>query len=186
MTTYAERAINIKAAMAELKAQRTADTGKMMFDELALVSARVVENGATADGGSPGGYSEALVPYWYHGSSVKNADFNIKAKQKEILKAKGYFSSYKDWREINNRPTAFKNFSFTGKMWKSIKPIVLNADDLSTTYVFGSDDAEMQRLIDFNKAQSGDFLATSDSEFALLQKLNLQRVLNVFRKYKLA
>jgi hypothetical protein len=186
MPSISEFRANIQAAIAEIRANRERETTLMMLDELALIKARVINSGEKADGGNFGKYSEAKVPYWFHGSNLKNADFNVKKKQDELLKKKGYFASYKDWREINNRPTAVKNFSFTNEMWNGIEPIVVATDADSTSYVFGSRNADAQNKIDWNKRRDGDFLKQSPDERAMLARFNEQRVLKTLRKYDLA
>ncbi len=169
--------------MAEIRANRVRETSLIMLDELALIKARVINEGKKADGSTTGKYSQALVPYWYHGSSLKIAPFNVKNKQKELLKKKGYFASYEDWRDINNRPTAFKNFSFTGEMFKNIQPLVVANDEYSTSYIFGSKDADEQKKIDYNKSRDGDFLKQSEEEKALISRLNRQRIINIMQKH---
>lgn len=183
MPTIAEFRKRLQSAIKEIRDSRPRETALMLADELALIKARVINTGEKADGGKFTPYSEAVVPYWYHGSNLKNADFNVKNKQKELLKKKGYFSSYKDWREITNRVTAFKNFSFTNKMFHSIEPIMLANDENSTTYVFGSRDKEQQDKINWNKAQSGDFLKQSKEELDLLSRLNQQRIDRILTKH---
>jgi len=178
--------INLQRAIADIRANRKAETALILQDELALIKSRVVESGQNAAGGSFGKYSQAVVPYWFHGSNLDNADFNVKNKQKELLKKKGYFASYEDWREINNRPTAFKNFSFTNEMMEGIEPMVLADGNDSTTYEFGSDDKAVQDKVNWNKGQDGDFLKQSASERELLTKLNRQRIFKVFAKYDIA
>lgn len=149
--SYLVQAQNIKAALAELLASRQADTTKMMYDELALIKARVINDGKKADDSQREGYTPAY-----------------------LLK-----------RVKAGRPVAFKTFSFRGFMWKHVVPVVIANDAVSTTYVFGSDDEEGQRLINYQKAQAGDFLATSESEYQLLAQLNRQRVFNILRKHQI-
>ena len=186
--SYLVHADNIKKAIKELRDTRLEETGKIMHDDLALVASRVINRGLLSDGSSTGTYSDAKVPYWFHGSGEymkKNAAFDIKKKQKESLKKDGYFSSYKQWRAINNRPTAFKTFSFTGNMWKKIRALMIENSQEVTSYVIGSDDPEVEKVIAFNTAQSGDFLMQSDEERSLLTKLNRQRVFKILEKYNL-
>src|SRR5688572_19897873 len=175
--SYANHAKNLKAAIDELNNTREAETTRIMHDDLALVSSRVINKGLLSDGSSTGGYSEAVVPYWMQGGgdyNKKNAAFDIKKKQQELLKKVGYFASYKNWRQINNRPVAFKNFSFTGNMWKKIKALIVGSNKDSISYVIDSDDPEVSKLIAFNTAQSGPFLDQSADERALLKELNRQ------------
>lgn len=186
MATINEYRANIQRAIAEIRATREKETGLIMADELALIKSRVINEGETATGGSFGKYSQAKVPYWFFGSNLKNAAFNVKAKQEELRKKVGYFASYEDWRQINNRPVAFKNFSFTNQMWNTIRPQVIASDDVSTTFVFGSDNKDAQDKINFQKGQAGDFLAQSESERALISELNRQRVFKILQKHKVA
>lgn len=187
--SYAQHLRNIKACIAELQSSRADETAKIMADDVALVKRRVINEGKLSDGSSTGGYSEAKVPYWFHGGNEytkKHADFNIGNKKKELLKKVGYFTSYKDWREINNRPTAFKNFSFTGYMWKKVAAMLTNNTATTSTYVVGSPETDVQEIIDFNTAKSGPFLNQSDEEKELISRLNRQRVLAVMKKHNLA
>ena len=187
--SYAAHLRNIKSAIEDLQSGREAETTKIMADDVALIKRRVINEGKLSDGSPTEGYSEAVVPYWFHGSSEytkKNAAFNVGNKQKEGLKKFGYFFSYKQWRELNGRPTGFKNFSMTGNMWKKISAILFSIGKYSTTYVVGSEDQEVQKIIDYNSARSGPFLDQSNDEKELISKLNRERVLNVMKKHNLA
>lgn len=186
MPTINEYRANIQKAIAEIRANRKIETTLMMLDELALIKSRVINTGQSADGGSFGQYSEAVVPYWYLGSNLKNAAFNVRKKQEELLKKKGYFASYKDWREINNRPTEFKNFSFTNEMMNGIEPMVIQDGGDKTTYEFGSDDKDVQDKVNWNKARDGDFLKQSPQERELISRLNRERIFKVLKKYNVA
>lgn len=141
---------NLKRAIEELKATRTRETTLMMLDEVAVVKARVINTGESAEGGGFNPYSPA----------------------------------YKKLREKKTRPTAYRNFSMTGEMWKKVEPIVTESDDVSTTYIVNSTEDRAHKLIGYNKASGGgDFLLISDKEQALLHTLNRQRVLNILRKH---
>jgi hypothetical protein len=79
--------------------------------------------------------------------------------------------------------STFRNFTFTTAMWKSVVAKIIANTDVSTTYVIGSQDPELQERIDINKDRSGDFLKMSDEEQNLLHELNRQRVFKVLQKH---
>ena len=185
--SYADHARNLKAAIDEINATRLDETTRIMSDDLALVASRVINKGQLSDGSSTGGYSKAVVAAPKHLKNLARMGFsNPIAKSKEIQKKHGWFYSYETLRKETARPVAFKNFSLSGKMWKAIKALITDINAQSITYVIGSDDPEIQKLIDFNTAQSGRFLDQSDEEKNLISRLNRQRIYKVLVKHKLA
>ena len=185
--SYADHARNLKAAIDEIQATRLDETTRIMSDDLALVASRVINKGQLSDGSSTGGYSKAVVSAPKHLSSLARMGFkNPIAKSKEIQKKHGWFYSYETLRKETGRNISFKNFSLSGKMWKGIKALITDTTDKSITYIIGSDDPEIQKLIDFNTAQSGRFLDQSDEEKNLISRLNRQRIFKVLVKHKLA
>jgi hypothetical protein len=186
---------NLQRAIAELRANRKAETTLILQDELALIKQRVIETGQTASGGYFKGYSDAVVPYWYYAYSIKNyeakatprkgyfAGFNPEKALERLYAKTGYWASYKEWREVTNRPIEFKNFSFTQEMWGGIEPLILANDKDSTTYEFGSLVKAVYDKINWNRARDGDFLKQSAGERELITKLNRQRVFKVLDKY---
>lgn len=153
----------------------------MTLNMIALIKLRVINSGERADGGKFSKYSEALVPYWYFGSSLKNPDFNVKAKQKELLAKVGYFASYKDWRQINHRPTDMKNFSFTNALWASIVPVVVFETDGITDVEIRSNDTlyndtvipalSRREGINILEANPYELILLRDAELARLEKI---------------
>jgi len=185
--SYADHARNLKAAIAELNASRLDETTRIMSDDLALVASRVINKGLRSDGSSTGTYSKSVVPSPFYIPKLTRMNFtNPIKKLKDIQKTHGWFFSYETFRKETGRPTGFKNFSLSGKMWKGIKALIVGANSTSVTYVIDSDDPEASKLIAFNTAQFGPFLEQSAEERALISKLNRIRVLNVLKKYNLA
>jgi hypothetical protein len=95
------------------------------MDALAFIRNRVIERGINDDDQAFSPYSDKELPAFFHygrgyGSQVEAA---VKALDKENGN-KGV--SYKKVREIANRRTDIKNFSFTQAMWNniSVRPIV--------------------------------------------------------------
>ena len=158
-----------------------------MADDVALIKRRVINEGKMSDGSGTGTYSKAVTESPHYIPSLLRMNFtNPIKKLKEIQKKHGWHFSYDTFRKETGRPTAFKNFSLSGKMWKKVKAILSGTSTSSISYYVGSDDPETQKLINYNTAQSGPFLDQSDSEKNLLRSLNRERVMNVLRKYKLA
>ena len=185
--SYADHARNLKAAIDEIQANRLDETTRIMSDDLALVASRVINKGQLSDGSSTGTYSKAVTKAPHYIPDLVRMNFtNPIAKLKDIQKKHGWFFSYETFRKETGRPTAFKNFSLSGKMWKGIKALITDTTDKSITYIIGSDDPETQKLIDFNTAQSGRFLDQSDEEKNLISRLNRQRIYKVLVKHKLA
>ena len=185
--SYADHARNIKAAINELNSSRVDETTRIMHDDLALVSARVINKGLLSDGSTTGTYSQAVTKSPHYIPDLVRMNFtNPIAKLKQIQKKHGWFFSYETFRKETGRPTAFKNFSLSGKMWKGIKAMIVGSTTSSISYVIDSPDPEISKLIAYNTAQSGAFLEQSDDERALITKLNRIRVLNVLKKYNLA
>lgn len=79
--------------------------------------------------------------------------------------------------------SSFRNFTFNADMMKSISAVELANDEYSTTYILGSEDPQQQKIVNYNKKRSGDFLALSPEEQVLLHKLNRERVIKVLRKH---
>ncbi len=185
--SYADHAANILRAINELKATRVVECNKIMHDDLALVKSRVINTGKLSDGGTAGGYSQAVVPSPFYVKNLLRMNFTSPiAKLKEIQKKHGWHFSYETFRKETGRETAFKNFSLSGKMWKAVEAMITGQTNESITYELGSPDPEVQKLIDYNTAQSGDFLLQSPDERKLISDLNRQRVLRILQKHKLA
>lgn len=182
--SYINHAENIRRAIADLRANRLKETTLMVLDEIALIKRRVINEATSAEGGDFGGYSDSVVPGPYYIPKLVDMGFtNPIAKVKDIQKKEGYFFSYKAFRKHTGRRYDKKNFSLSGKMWKGVVAQVLSNTRDATTYVLGSDDPEIQEIINYNKNRDGDFLAVSKEEDALLAKLNEERVLNTLRKH---
>lgn len=195
--SYAQHAENLKRAIAELTATRESNTMKIMLDNIALMKARMINTGKFASG-EVKSYSDAEFPYWLFQKQIKNyrknatpreghfAAFNPVEKTKELYKKTGYWASYKEWREVTNRVTSFKNFSFTNQMWHGVKPIVIEKSPNSTTYIAWADEKDVIDKLQWNIARDGNILAFTVEETKLIDVLNQQRVFSILRKHKVA
>jgi len=152
----------------------------MALDTLALVKRRVINTGKDKSGRQFGKYSIKDVPFWFYFGKETNR--NNKAAVQELYNKHGYWASYKDWRDVNNLPTNFINFSFTNRMWNSLVPVVLVNNTNRTVVGIQAKTTKEEDKLKFQNARFGDILALSKSEEDLLRQLNLNRILGKFKK----
>ena len=98
------------------------------------------------------------------------------------LKKKGYFVSYTDFREANNRQTNFVDLTFTGRMWKETGAQVRANDLTRSLVVLDATSARSDRLIDFNSERYGNILRPSEKEIDMVNRANFERVLNKLKR----
>lgn len=160
----------------DLNSSRTAEYEVIVLDAMALVKKRVINQGIDADGNSFGGYSEAVVPFWY----ARGKD-GVSSNDVDRLKAKhGYFASYRDLREIKGLPTSNKNFSFTNKMWNSLEAFTIsNSGGKIVIGLRTSNDRD--EILEIHHSQS-EILNLSEAETKLVRQLSRQRILNAFKR----
>lgn len=93
-----------------------------------------------------------------------------------------YSRGYAEVRSSAGRPAGFKNFSFTGDMWKRIVPVLFSNTTDTTLIVFGSKDSFTQFKHDVNSQRENIAItALSKSELEFLSDLNEQRFLRILR-----
>jgi hypothetical protein len=121
-------------------------------DLCADIADRVINRGERGNGGRFTPYSTNKVPaFWYFGRSLNQsgeAKIRAAAKRKEGV-------SYKDFREANNRPTGFKNFSFSQEMWRGFGVKNVQFSGAIYTLEIGGQNAESQQKIDWMTGQEG-------------------------------
>lgn len=92
-------------------------------DITADVRARVQHKGLNEKDTRFSAYSDNILPvYFFEGKSRTGSDAAY-AKVKDLAKRKKHpgFASYKDWRTVNNLQVERKDFTFTGRLFNSIK-----------------------------------------------------------------
>ena len=163
-----------------LESERAETMLKNVADMLALVQARIINERENVKGGSFGTYSDAVVPFWFYRG--KDTRRNNQTAVDDLYYRVGYFASYQDWREVNNLTGDQINFSFTGEMWKSMKPIILQ--DKSGVVVIGwvLDDPEKDRLMGFHLGRFPDLLDLNARELKIMDTLNQQRLDSAFKR----
>lgn len=182
----------------EIEATREAEAMRIVGDALALVKRRVINTGTKADGSTFGDYSDTLVPVWffkdkesrsvsaydklYQAVKAGNKGAKVKRKsRKDDSEYTSYEASYEDWREVNNLPTDFKNFSFTGRTWQSVLPEITLKSDSRIVVTIQATDQEAIKKLEYVSAQSGNILEPSKEEVDLVfaaNNLRWEKVIN--------
>jgi len=178
--SIAEFVARLGNVIKDIESDREANATKIVLDSLALVKRRVINTGKDETGKEFGKYSTALVPFWYYYGKETNR--NNKTAVAELYRRKGYLASYKDWREVNNLPTAFINFSFTNKMWNSLTPVIVVTRESRTVIGVEASSAKEQDKLNFQNARFGDILALNKQERELVTLANNARILQAFEK----
>ena len=144
-------------------------------DIAALGTKRVIEQGKTADGGRFTPYSRKQIPaFFYVGKSRRgSADNEVKrkARKKETL-------SYSDFRQLNGLNVTFKNFEFTGSMWRNFRVLKVQRTGYKFTAVLGGAVPLEQNKINWLSAQEGrSIIEPSEAELKVVTD-NLNKWLN--------
>lgn len=144
-------------------------------DLCADVANRVINQGESADGGKFSSYSTNKVPaFWYAGRSLNaSGEGKVKAAAK-----KGEGISYKEFREFNNRPTAFKNFSFSQEMWRGFGVKKVESGGGVYTLVIGGKTKESEEKIGWMSGQEGgSIIAPNGDELKRLTATLTRKIL---------
>lgn len=171
----------LKSVLLELNGTREQSAAIISLDVLALLKSRIINVGKDHTGKKIGDYSTKEVPtYWYVGKEKR-----IGNAVERLKKVKGDTASYKDWRDVNNLPTAFKNFSFTGHMWSSIQPKIVARDQSSITIAFVANTENGSKKIQYALIKYPNLLTLNKTEEGLIIKSQENRLENVFKKHGL-
>lgn len=157
----------------DLEKERNNECLVISNEVLALVKRRIINKKVLADGEPLGNYSEALVPYWFYQGKETNRD-NAKAVA-ELFEKKGYFASYKDWREINNLPTDAINLSFTNKMWNTMKAYVVESKLFKVAISFKPTKKPEQDKLGYHLERWPDLFRMTAQEIEFVKKANTER-----------
>lgn len=134
------------------------------LDLVQEIADRVIETGQTADGGKFTPYSERpALAFLYFGESLNQTG---EAKVRRAAK-EGRAISYKEFRQFNGRPVAFKNFSFSNQMWRSFGVIrVYGSGTIATVEVGMKDEEAAGKLADNNRREGRNIIEPSAAELA--------------------
>lgn len=96
-----------------------------------------------------------------------------------------YSKSYLEYKKKEGKYKGFVDFSFTNRMWSSIKVVSpKNELDLGIAVIKATTPEESEKLSKNTKTR-GDILALSENEKKKLVHIYEQGILNIFRKNKL-
>lgn len=165
LTEIQNRLKNLSSAVAVAGADLCAD-----------IAQRVINSGEKAEGGKFSPYSTKEVPaFWYMGRSLNaggEAKVKAAAKKKEGV-------SYKQFREFNNRPTNFKNFSFSQEMWRGFGVKKVESKGGTYTLVIGGKTPESEEKIAWMSGQEKvSIIAPNDEEKQRLLRVLTNKVIN--------
>lgn len=145
-------------------------------DLCADIADRIINRGQNDEGAKFSPYSTKQVPaFWYMGRSLNAAG---EAKVKAAAKKKQGVS-YKEFREYNNRPTNFKNFSFSQEMWRGFGVKSVEQKGGTYTLVIGGKTKESEEKIGWMSGQEGgSIIAPSAEEKRRLLQTLTNKVIN--------
>lgn len=173
--------MKLEAVLVDLRATRATSAMLISKDAIALMKRRIINKGKDENDKKIGDYSQAVVPVWMY----KNKEKRVANAVEKLVKKKGYFASYRDWREVNNLPVEFKNFSFTGHMWSSVSPIIVEQDEASVTIGMAATTANGAKKLQFVIAKHPNILNLSKSETELISKTQTKRILAAMERHGL-
>lgn len=131
----------------------------------ALVVRRVLSSGEGPTGAKFSPYSDnGLKPF-----KLLNRSLSAGAESRFRNELKKGLVSYKKFRELNNRKTGFKNFEFSGEMWRKFGAVESQAGEDFFLVVFGGLSEEAQKKINFSSEREGlEIIAPSPEEVEIL------------------
>ncbi len=168
------------ATIIDIENSRDANAVKIALDSLALVKRRVINTGVNEKGSKFGNYSKAVVPFFYYYGKETNR--NNATVVKELYERKGFWASYRDWREVNNLPVEFINFSFTNRMWSSLAPAIETRERFRTVVGIAARTGKEQDKLNWQNRRFGDILAVNQQERDLISRANDARIRGSFQK----
>lgn len=177
--TVQEYILRLKAVKTELDNTRESTAMLISQDVLALQKSRIINTGKDDEGKKIGDYSKKVVPVWMYEKKEKRVSNAVE----KLRKKKGNFASYADWREVNNLPIEFKNFSFTNQMWSSIVAYVAERTEKSVTVGYTANNEKALTKLRYVIDKHPDLFDLSQTEENLLVKAQENRILGVLKKW---
>lgn len=179
MPTINEFITKLQQIKNELTKTRPEQAELIGREALALVRRRIQNEGKKANGQSLGSYSTTELPAFFSFGKSPTAAGEAAVRRAAKL---GEKISYKDLRELNNRPTNFVNLTFTGAMWKEMAVQISSNTEERTIADIQPRTARSKKVAAFNSIRYGDILALSKDERDMLRRANFNRVLKIFRR----
>lgn len=168
--TVSEYIKQLSAALSKIEGEGERQAARAGLDVVALVSTRVIQTGKTADGGRFTPYSQRGGPaFWFFGKSRSGSG---EQQVRRAAREKRYVS-YAEFRRFNNLKTDFKNFEFTGDMWRNFK--VLRTEKTATGYLvtIGGATQDARNKIEWMSDQEGRLIIEPSAQELALVRGNL-------------
>ena len=121
-------------------------------DVLADIKQRVVQTGQSATGAGFSPYSEKPVPAFFYRNKSRNASAE---RELSALAKAGKPVSYKQFRQINGLNTGYKNFEFTGAMWRNVQSKSVQVQPGLVSINIQGSTAESAALIGYHTKREG-------------------------------
>lgn len=165
--TITELSDRIDRALARIDTELQAQGQKAGLDLVALVTNRVIQRGETADGGRFSNYSETQVPaFFYFGRSRNQSGEQTVRKAAKDRKP----LSYSEFRRANSLEVGFKNFEFTGAMFRGFGVQGVETSPDGVTVVIGGTNSDSAQKIEWLSQQEGrSIIQPSPDELQLIQ-----------------
>lgn len=175
MASLTDIRASVQRASRELDAALEREALRFAADVAAQVEDRITQTGRTAEGRPLSPYSEKKVPaYFYLGRGRRassDAAVRRKIKQREGI-------SYKEFRQINGLPTAYKSLEFTGEMWQGfgVKEVRRLGPGV-VEVIIGGKNPRTEALLGYHSArEKTEITKPSRQEVALVTRAILARL----------
>lgn len=165
--TLSELSDQLDRALARIDAELSVQGQKAGLDLVALVSTRVIQRGETADGGRFSNYSETPTPAFFYFGKSRNQS-GEKAVQRASKERRPL--SYSEFRRVNGLEVAFKNFEFTGALWRGFGVVSAESSPEGVTVVIGGTNTDASQKIGWLSEQEGrSIIQPSPAEIELVR-----------------
>ena len=173
--------LSIKKAVAEIDRNRAKETLQIASDALGFIKGRIIDTGKDADGNKFPGYSKAVVPKWmYYGRS------RSQGAEKRLKDSPDWFVSYEEFREFNNLRTDHVELSFTGEMWRNMRPEIVSNVARRTVVQLNGGNQLTKNKVEWHSERYGEpILQLSKAERLKVEKANQKRVNKTLKKFGL-
>lgn len=172
----------IQKAKEELLSSLGRESAVVGADAAALVENRVVGSGKRSDGQRFSPYStKKVAAFRYFGRSANQTGERAvrdKAKRREGI-------SYSEFRQLNGRGVAFKNFQFTGQMWQGFGvTAVVQVSPAVFKITLGGKTERTRTLLGYHEKREGsDLTEPSKEELQQIATALEQRVIKILDKH---
>lgn len=158
------------------------------FNALALIKKRVQREGKKEDGEKFKDYSTTPLPLFFYtgrsrtGSDTANKRLEKVAKAQAKEGQKGYYASYSQWRQANNLQVGHKDFTFSGRMWTNIKPVLGDVKDGIVTVSINAVEDDAKKKLKWVSDRDGAILRLGKEEVAKISELYTNEFINELSK----